>query len=89
MVVHLLGLSRFALLLTLVTFSSGLPRMIFGGETRVPLESSDNTLQTLTPTILHLLHTRPYPAPHWKVFSHSGACSIGGQNEVTSSTMDF
>jgi hypothetical protein len=73
----------------LVIFSSSLPRMIFGGETRIPLESSDNTLQTLTPTILHLLHTRPYPAPHWKVSSHSGACLIESQNEVTSSTMDF
>ncbi len=60
--------------LNLVVFSSGLPRMIFGGETRTLSESSDNTLQTLIPTILRLLRTRPYPAPHWKVSSHNGVC---------------
>ena len=76
-------------LLTLIMLSSGLVRTIFGGGTRIPSESSDATLQTLTPTILHLLHTRPYPAPHWKVSSHNGACLIEGQNEATSSTTDF
>jgi hypothetical protein len=74
---------------TLVMFSSGLPRMIFGGETRILSENSDNTLQTLIHTIHHLLHIRPYPAPCWKASSHNGACLIEGQTEGTSSTMDF
>jgi len=76
-------------LLTPVLFSSGLPRMIFGEETRILSESSDNTLQTLILTIHHLLHIRPYPAPHWKASSHNGACSIESQDEPTSSTTDF
>jgi hypothetical protein len=76
-------------LLTLVMLSPGLPRMIFGGETRILSESSDDTLQTLIPTIHHLLHIRPYPAPHWKTSSRNGACLTESQNEVTSSTMDF
>src|SRR6267154_3752905 len=76
-------------LLILVIFSSGLHRMIFGGETRILSESSDNTLQTLIPTIHHPLHIRPYLAPYWKASSHNGACLIESQNEATSSTMDF
>lgn len=70
-------------------FQRGLIRMIFGGETQLPLASSGNTLQTSTPTILHLLPTHPYLAPRWKTSSHSGACLTRSQNEVTSSTMDF
>jgi hypothetical protein len=77
------------LLLTLVMFSSGLSRMIFGGETPILSESSDNTLLTLIHTIHHPLHIPPYPAPYWKASSHNGACLIEGQNEGTSSTMDF
>ena len=76
-------------LLTLDMFSSGPPRMITGGETRILSESSNNTLQTLIPTIHHLLHIHRYPVPHWKTSSHNGACSTGSQNEATSSIMDF
>ena len=79
----------FCRLLTLVMFLSGLPRMIFGGETRILSESSDYTLRTLILTIHHLLHIRPYPVPHWKASSHNGACLIESQNEATSLTMDF
>jgi hypothetical protein len=73
----------------IIMFSSRLSRMIFGGETQILSESSDNTLLTLIHTIHHPLHIRPYPAPYWKVSSHNGACLIEGQDERTSSTMDF
>lgn len=75
--------------LTLVMFSSRLPRMIFGGETPILSEGSDNTLLTLIHTIHHPLHIRPYPASYWRASSHNEACLIEGQNEGTSSTMDF